>query len=402
MAPGMTPYLKWLLRARPADYALAVSLAGASLPVVGRHLEPLAGLTAMGMWGARHAPEVISAATRDMFAPGGGDARRRDRESTQQVSLAALRGLVSAAELESQWPVAQRTPPIWDGVRRHRHLYRRAVHYGHHPAQVLDVWRRKDLPAQPAPVLIFVPGGAWVHGKSMGQGSALMSRLAEQGWVCLAIDYRVAPHHRWPRHIVDVKTAIAWARANVDKFGGDRNFVAIAGCSAGGHLSALAGLTPDDPQYRGMLPEGADTSVDAVVGIYGRYDWRTARRRSGSGSSIFWSGWWSGSRSPVIPRCSATPRRSPGAPKCAAVLGDSRQQGQRHPGRAGPQLRRAAQGGVAFDGGLPGVARGGPRIRPHRRRAGRCGGTRVLAVPRSGSSQQDADRGKRGHLSCLR
>ena len=56
-----------------------------------------------------------------------------------------------------------------------------------------------------------------------------MSRLAEQGWVCLAVDYRVAPHHRWPRHIIDVKTAIAWARANVDKFGGDRNFVAIAG-----------------------------------------------------------------------------------------------------------------------------------------------------------------------------
>ena len=56
-------------------------------------------------------------------------------------------------------------------------------------------------------------------------------------------------NHRWPRHIIDVKTAIAWARANVDKFGGDRNFVAVAGCSAGGHLSALAGLTPDDPQY---------------------------------------------------------------------------------------------------------------------------------------------------------
>jgi acetyl esterase/lipase len=91
--------------------------------------------------------------------------------------------------------------------------------------------------------------------------------------VCLAIDYRVAPHHRWPRHIIDVKTAIAWARANVDKFGGDRNFVAVAGCSAGGHLSALAGLTPNDPQYEAKLPEGADSSVDAVVGIYGRYDW---------------------------------------------------------------------------------------------------------------------------------
>lgn len=126
---------------------------------------------------------------------------------------------------------------------------------------------------KPAPVLIFVPGGAWVHGSRAIQGYAVLSRLAAQGWVCLSIDYRVAPHHRWPRHILDVKTAIAWARANVDKFGGDRNFIAVAGCSAGGHLSALAGLTANDPQYQAELPEGSDTSVDAVVGIYGRYDW---------------------------------------------------------------------------------------------------------------------------------
>ena len=72
---------------------------------------------------------------------------------------------------------------------------------------------------------------------------------------------------------MDVKAAIAWARANVDKFGGDRNFVAIAGTSAGGHLAALAGLTANDPELQGDLPEGSDTSVDAVVGIYGRYDW---------------------------------------------------------------------------------------------------------------------------------
>jgi acetyl esterase/lipase len=269
----MSSCAKWLLRARPTDYALALSVAGASLPVVGKHLEPLGGITAMGAWGFRVAPDFISAMTKDRRTPNIDEIRRRDRSSTHDVSVAALRGIVSAADLDLEWPVAERTPPIWDAMRQRRYLYRRAVHYGDHPMQVLDVWRRKDLPAQPAPVLIFVPGGAWVHGKSMGQGSALMSRLAEQGWVCLAIDYRVAPHHRWPRHIIDVKTAIAWARANVDKFGGDRNFVAVAGCSAGGHLSALAGLTPDDSAYESKLPEGADTSVDAVVGIYGRYDW---------------------------------------------------------------------------------------------------------------------------------
>ncbi|HEY3996122.1 MAG TPA: alpha/beta hydrolase [Mycobacterium sp.] len=271
--PTMSSCAKWLLRARPTDYALALSVAGASLPVVGKHLEPLGGITAMGAWGFRVAPDFISAMTKDRRTPDIDEIRRRDRASTHDVSVAALRGIVSAADLDLEWPVAERTPPIWDAMRQRRYLYRRAVHYGDHPMQVLDVWRRKDLPAQPAPVLIFVPGGAWVHGKSMGQGSALMSRLAEQGWVCLAIDYRVAPHHRWPRHIIDVKTAIAWARANVDKFGGDRNFVAVAGCSAGGHLSALAGLTPDDSAYESKLPEGADTSVDAVVGIYGRYDW---------------------------------------------------------------------------------------------------------------------------------
>jgi len=70
-----------------------------------------------------------------------------------------------------------------------------------------------------------------------------------------------------------VKAAVAWARANVDRFGGDRDFVAIAGCSAGGHLAALTGLTPDDKDFHIDLADDADTSVDAVVGIYGRYDW---------------------------------------------------------------------------------------------------------------------------------
>ena len=82
--------------------------------------------------------------------------------------------------------------------------------------------------------MIFVPGGAWLHGTRALQGYALMAHLAAQGWVCLSIGYRVSPHHRWPRHINDVKAAVAWARANVDRFGGDRDFVTIAGTSAGG------------------------------------------------------------------------------------------------------------------------------------------------------------------------
>jgi acetyl esterase/lipase len=264
---------RWFLRAGPSDYLLALSVASASLPVIGKRLEPLGAATAMGIWGYRHAPDFFSATKRSWLTPGQAETRKQGRDATNAVAEAALRGIVSAADLLVEWPAPERTPPLWSFRRHRRSVHRTSVRYGDHPTQLLDVWRRKDLPVEPAPVLIFVPGGAWISGSRLLQGYALMSYLAEQGWICLSIDYRCSPHHRWPRHITDVKTAIAWARANVDRFGGDRNFVAVAGCSAGGHLAALAGLTGNDPEMQAELPEGSDTSVDAVVGIYGRYDW---------------------------------------------------------------------------------------------------------------------------------
>jgi acetyl esterase/lipase len=269
----MTTRLRWLLRAGPADYMLAMSVAATSLPVIGRHLEPLGGATAMSIWGVRHTPDFIGAAVKSLLTPGIGAVKKQERDATNAVAEEALRDVLPAEDLEITWPAPERTPPVWKALEHRRNVYRTSVRYGDSPSQLLDVWRPKELPAQPAPVLLFVPGGAWVHGSRILQGYALMSHLAEMGWVCLSIDYRVAPNHRWPQHITDVKTAIAWARANVDKFGGDRNFVAVAGCSAGGHLAALAGLTPNDPDLQAELPEGSDTSVDAVVGIYGRYDW---------------------------------------------------------------------------------------------------------------------------------
>ncbi len=264
---------RWFFRAGPSDYLLAMSVASASLPIIGKRLEPLGAATAMSIWGYRHAPDLLSGVARPRRTPEQTELRKQDRESTRAVVQAALRGVVPAADLAIDWPAPERSAPVLK-VREHRRsLHRASVRYGDHPSQLLDVWRPAELPVEPAPVMIFVPGGAWIHGGRQLQGYALMSHLAQQGWVCLSVNYRVSPHHRWPRHITDVKTAIAWARANVDRFGGDRNFVAVAGCSAGGHLAALAGLTPNDPEMQTELPEGSDTSVDAVVGIYGRYDW---------------------------------------------------------------------------------------------------------------------------------
>jgi acetyl esterase/lipase len=154
------------------------------------------------------------------------------------------------------------------------------VQYGpHRRVNRADIWRRHDLPRDgKAPVLLQVPGGAWSIGMRRPQAYPLMSHMAERGWLCVSIDYRVSPRNTWPDHIIDVKRALAWIKEHIAEYGGDPDFVAITGGSAGGHLCALAALTPDDPQYQPGF-EDADTSVVAAVPIYGRYDWFTTRGR---------------------------------------------------------------------------------------------------------------------------
>ncbi len=122
-----------------------------------------------------------------------------------------------------------------------------------------------------APVLLQVHGGAWTVGAKEHQARPLMNHMAARGWVCVAINYRLAPRDAWPAHIVDVKRAIAWVREHIADYGGDPDYLAITGGSAGGHLAALAALTPGDPDFQPGF-EDADTSVRAAVPFYGVYD----------------------------------------------------------------------------------------------------------------------------------
>jgi acetyl esterase/lipase len=169
----------------------------------------------------------------------------------------------------------RRDLPLRTTVARRRFVEKsNIVSYGPHGrANLADIWRRRDLPRDgKAPVLVQVPGGAWMIGWRRPQAYPLMSHLVSRGWICVSLNYRVSPVHTWPDHIVDVKRALAWVKENIADYGGDPNFVAITGGSAGGHLSALAALTPNDPKFQPGFEE-ADTSVVAAVPVYGRYDW---------------------------------------------------------------------------------------------------------------------------------
>src|SRR5271157_1446531 len=196
-----------------------------------------------------------------------------------------------AAALDSGLGTARRTDTegLWrrptgggtaktQGVLRMLRIYRDYAHdsnisYGEYgSANHLDIWRRPDLDlAGKAPVLFQIPGGAWTTGNKRGQAHPLMSHLAELGWICVAINYRHSPRNTWPDHIIDVKRALAWVKAHIAEYGGDPDFIAITGGSAGGHLSSLAALTPNDPQFQPGF-EDADTRVQAAVPFYGVYD----------------------------------------------------------------------------------------------------------------------------------
>jgi acetyl esterase/lipase len=137
----------------------------------------------------------------------------------------------------------------------------------------LDVHLPADPPAPGTrrPALLQVHGGGWVIGFKDRQGQLLMRKLASHGWVCFNADYRLSPKATFPEHLVDVKSAIAWIREHADEYAIDPDFIAITGGSAGGHLTALAALTPNDPRFQPGF-ETVDTSVSAAVPFYGVYD----------------------------------------------------------------------------------------------------------------------------------
>ncbi len=138
------------------------------------------------------------------------------------------------------------------------------------PRQRLDVYA-PSAGARNAPVLLQIHGGGWTIGNKRQQALPLMMHLSRRGWICVAANYRLSPRATFPDHLIDVKRALRWVRENIAEYGGDPGFVAITGGSAGGHLSALAALTGNLPEFQPGF-EDADTSVQAAVPFYGAYD----------------------------------------------------------------------------------------------------------------------------------
>lgn len=113
----------------------------------------------------------------------------------------------------------------------------------------------------PHPGMLVVHGGAWRSGNRR-QLRGYCTALAERGFVCYAIDYRLAPQHKFPAQIDDCRAALKWMRTTAAAHKLDPTRIGAIGYSAGGHLVSLLATTGEPPS-----PENGnvDTRLTAVV-----------------------------------------------------------------------------------------------------------------------------------------
>ena len=76
-------------------------------------------------------------------------------------------------------------------------------------------------------------------------------QYAKNGFVAIAINYRLTTEAKFPANIQDCKAAVRWLRANADKYNIDPDKIAAMGTSAGGHLAALLATTSNAKDLEG-------------------------------------------------------------------------------------------------------------------------------------------------------
>lgn len=104
-----------------------------------------------------------------------------------------------------------------------------------------------------AAVVILPGGGYW--GKAEHEGRGYSEFLNAAGICAFVVQYRTvsAGPHRFPLPLLDARRAVRTVRYNAEKYGIDKNKIAIMGSSAGGHLAALTST-----YYKPIDFEGVD------------------------------------------------------------------------------------------------------------------------------------------------
>lgn len=109
----------------------------------------------------------------------------------------------------------------------------------------IRIYRPLADSASPA-LVVFAHGGGWVFCDLDSHDGLCRAMANGLGAVVVAVDYRLAPEHRWPAAAEDVYAVADWAARHASTLGADPDRLIVAGDSAGGNLAAVTAVMARD------------------------------------------------------------------------------------------------------------------------------------------------------------
>ena len=120
---------------------------------------------------------------------------------------------------------------------------------GHEPLQLI-YYRSAGVAA--APCLIILHGGGWEKGNPRDLAH-WNDEWAARGFAVAALQYRLAPEHRWPAQRDDVRQALDFLKRNSSELGIDAERFVLLGRSAGGQIATACAYGLHDLAVRGVI-----------------------------------------------------------------------------------------------------------------------------------------------------
>lgn len=151
-------------------------------------------------------------------------------------------------------------------------------------AQRLDIYYPEQQPKESLPLIVHIHGGGWMGGSKY---PCDVSRMTTQGYVVASVEYRFSQTSKFPAQIQDCQAAIRWLRANAQRYHLNPEKVGVIGGSAGGHLSALVGVTGGKKVFAAIGGnEDLSDAVQCVCDIFGPKNFASVMEQAGEDKNV--------------------------------------------------------------------------------------------------------------------